>query len=105
MRELQVCVSKRQPAGEIGRLEFSADGSELVAWVGDDEWDAGDIRAVYACDLRTDDTRLLFGADNSHEWIASDVVNGFALSPDHRLLALNLDFDEDSIVVFIEPVD
>src|SRR4030095_2131725 len=55
MRELQVCpTSKRKPAEVVSRLEFSADGGELVAWVG---------VVLHAYDLRADAARVLFNND------------------------------------------
>ena len=98
MCELQVCPpSKRRPVETVCRLEFSADGSELVAWVG---------VVLHAYDLRTDTARVLVSEFESSGW--EDFIEGaeIVLSPDHRMIATAFNPDGDNCHIdFVDLTD
>ena len=93
MRELQVCPpSKRRPVEVVYRLEFSADGGELVAWIG---W------GIHAYDLRTDTARALFTEDNLRHWDeVLDHLPDLVVSADRQFVVFGYDFDGDAAVHF-----
>ena len=92
MRELQVCPPSKWEPKAICRLAFSADGSELVAWVG---------VVLHAYDLRTDTARVLFNDDSLSDWNDwDDREPDLLLSPDRRFVAFVYYYDADAAVHF-----
>jgi WD40 repeat protein len=102
MRELLVCPSeKRNKAGAVHRLRFSASGGELVAWVegkpsGGYGRMAGVIRGLYAYDLASDAARSLLSDDWFHYWADLDYPYP-RLSADLRYAAAPIDLDRGEI--------
>jgi YD repeat-containing protein len=95
VREIQVHPpSKRRPPEVIGRLQFSADGGELVACVG---------AVLHAYDLRTDTARVLFDLS---DWNGGYVPGpDLLVSPDRRFAACAYYVDRDASVYFEELPD
>src|SRR5262245_39445142 len=92
MRELQVCPpSKWKPAEVVRRLEFSADGRELVAWVG---------FVLHVYDLRADTARVLFESDFLRHWEEDLGVPDPLLSPDRRLVVFGYQIEGDAAIHF-----
>ncbi|MCI0701605.1 MAG: hypothetical protein L0241_11030 [Planctomycetia bacterium] len=107
MRELQVCLpEKRSNAGVVHRLQFSASGDELVAWVeakrnGPFGRLAGVTRWLYAYDLTANTTRVLPTDDWFSNWnYASPDPR---VSPDVRFAATEInhgDYETNGYVIF-----
>jgi WD40 repeat protein len=92
MREIQVHPpSKRRPAEVVGRLRFSADSGELVAWVDS---------VLYAYDLRTDTARVLSTDLGTYDWIGWYDRVEVQLSPDGRFFVFAYSVEGESAVHF-----
>jgi WD40 repeat protein len=99
MRDVFVCPEDRQKtAGAVHRLQFSADGRELAAWVEDRPSgrarQAGVTTGLYASDLATGTVRLLLPDHWFETW--NEVSGELAVSPDLRLVAAGIQYEEQA---------
>src|SRR5437773_808417 len=109
MRELQVCPptkrTKRKPAEVVRRLEFRANGAELIAWVGPEKMVQGGRRgftnSLYVYGLAIDSVRELYGG-KPWLWHSYERTPDPVISSDRGLVVFEFDPDGENRSVYFD---